>query len=130
MEGCTTISCKFTVPGVARKGVLKDECTCQRDNKSARRFAELDKGAAGNSNSFEVASNQIARKQTANRESCTRLEVRELTNGGFVITLDDNTHALSRRTPRTAGSEDSHGLHRRRKFAVKKLRRCQSSTAS
>ena len=83
MEGCTTISCKFTVPGAARKWVLKDECTCQRDNKSARRFAELDKGAAGNSNSCEAASNQIAHKQTANRESCTRPEVRELTNASL-----------------------------------------------
>ena len=79
MEGCTTISCKFTVPGAARNWVLKEECTCQQDNQSARGFSELDKWVARNSNSCEAVSNQIARKQTAHRESCTRPELTELT---------------------------------------------------
>ena len=107
MEGCTTISWKFKVPGAARNWVLKEECTCQRDNQSAR-FAELGKWVTRNSNLCEAASNQIARKQTPNRVLHTTRIKRA--NHRFVITLDDNTQAPPRRTPRMAGNKDGQVL--------------------
>ena len=138
MEGCTAVSCKFTVPGAARNWVLKEEYTCQGDNQSARRFTELDKWVARNSNSCEAASNQIARKQTANRESCTRPELRELTTASLshwtIIRKPHQDEPNERRATRMARASkwwmEGNWTSIRRKFAVKKLRRCQSSTAS